>query len=210
MAKGRRRIGRVLEKLRGAASDAKRLVKTATDLEYEGNLDRRQLEDVVELAFLKCYLQWEAYVEEVLLLYMQGYPDLDGVKYRSYVRPRDLLHAQQIARQGREFAEFGDDKYLREVAERFLEGGKPICTALNQCSVLKQMRKVRNRIAHNSEFSEKMFSAVVEEIFGVFKASVSTPGKLLLELQPRGRHRMRLIEYYIRELEATGERMAKP
>lgn len=134
---------------------------------------------IYELAFLRCFLAWEVFVEETFYQYILGRTAPNGTIYRRYLTPRSMVHAKQIVRGGRPFVTWTDPGRIIDRAELFLRDGEPYATALGSASSdLADMVKIRNRIAHRSERASDEFLELVRRKLGSVPQGTS-PGRFL-------------------------------
>src|SRR6202521_4650386 len=63
---------------------------------------------IYELAFLRCFLAWEVFLEETFYQYVLGRSAPDGTAFTRYLTPRSMSHAKQVVRGGRGFVTWTD------------------------------------------------------------------------------------------------------
>lgn len=134
---------------------------------------------ISELAFLRCFLAWEVFLEETFYQYALGRAAPDGSQFPRYLTPTSMDHAKRVIRGGRAFVTWTDAGRVTERAEMFLRDGEPYATALgNASSDLADMVKIRNRIAHRSERATEEFLELVRRKLGYVPQGMS-PGRFL-------------------------------
>lgn len=135
---------------------------------------------VYELAFLRCFLAWEVFLEEIFYAYMLHKPAPDGTIYARYVSPRDEQHARDIIRGEKRFATWARGSEVIKRAELFFERGEPFSSGLGAASSdLADMVVVRNRIAHQSGMAKTQFLELVRKRHGSVPRGTSA-GRFLL------------------------------
>jgi hypothetical protein len=130
------------------------LVVVAEDRpQFQGNL-------VVELALLRGVGSWEVLMGEAFLAYMLGKTSRSGLTYQSVLRRRiSEAKARTALLGGRDYLDWlGRDRVLERGA-RWFPGDDGFVTASIAPNVLdlKDIRIVRNRIAHNSGDARSKF-----------------------------------------------------
>jgi hypothetical protein len=127
-----------------------------------------------ELAFLRCFLAWEVFLEDTFYAYLLGRAAPDGSTYQRYLTPRGLDHAKEVIRGGRPFITWTDPARVVDRAELFLRHGEPYATVIgNVSSELVEMRTVRNRIAHRSDSASAKFLELVRQRLGTVPNGMS-------------------------------------
>ena len=122
---------------------------------------------IYELAFLRCFLAWEVFLEGTFYAYMLGKGSPDGTKFGCYVSPRDEQHARDIIRGNRRFATWARSGDVIQRAELYFNNGEPYSSALGSASSdLVDMVIVRNRIAHQSGSAKSNFLDLVRRKHG--------------------------------------------
>lgn len=112
---------------------------------------------IVELSFLKFYISWENFLEQTFVRYMCGGANSSGYSPVRYVQPRTIKHAFNMIRQERRYIDWTASDVVINRALLYFRDGEPYASAIGSLPELEEMRKVRNRIAHRSEYSERAF-----------------------------------------------------
>jgi hypothetical protein len=121
------------------------------------------LEMVTEMAFLRAFLAWEAFLEESFILYLWGKAPPRGRAPKCYARLPTRRVAEQIVvpRRGG-YADWSKLDNVLHRAERFFENGKPYSDALkSQQNKLQDIHTIRNAIAHSSAYSWEKFQRLI-------------------------------------------------
>lgn len=135
---------------------------------------------IYELAFLRCFLAWEVFLEETFYAYMLQKPAPDGTVFTRYISPRDEQHARDIIRGERRFATWSRGADVIKRAELFFERGEPFSSGLGAAGGdLADMVVVRNRIAHQSGTAKTKFLDLVRRKHGSVPRGTSA-GRFLL------------------------------
>jgi len=162
---------------------------------------------VIELAFLRSFLAWEAFLEESFVLYLLGKKPPKGSPPKRYASPPTREIAHQLAAEGRDFADWTAAAKVSERAERFFEGGKPFSPVLNSRQYrFEQMKTVRNAIVHSSLFSEESFKRVVRGILTTYPPNLTVSGFLAMTV-PASSPPESFLESYLREIRFAAQRI---
>lgn len=137
------------------------------------------VESVAELVFLRFFAVWENFLEETFIRYMCGGHAPSGYAPRLRTRCLTLANARDVLFRGRRYVQWGQVEGVYERARIYFENSEPYTSVLGTVdSHLKQMAKIRNRIAHISQASIKSYKGVVRDFYG-YNPRRMTPGKLL-------------------------------
>jgi hypothetical protein len=120
---------------------------------------------LIEMAFLRCFLGWERFLEESFILYLLGKKPRRRRRYPScHVTPKSWKHANQLIlpETGRSYVDWVNLRNVRNRANRFFANGEPFESALTpRFYMFDEMRVIRNAIAHRSHSSQNNFHNLV-------------------------------------------------
>ena len=138
------------------------------------------MEMVTEMAFLRAFSAWEAFLEESFILYLWGKAPPRGRAPKRYAHPPTRRVAEQIVViEGRKYADWSKFHSVIGRAERFFENGKPYSDALkSQQTRLESIQTIRNAIAHSSAYSWEQYQRLVRGELGTCPPSL-TIGRFL-------------------------------
>jgi len=147
-----------------------------------GKLTRLQLELLVESIFFNAFRSYEGFIREVFILYCMEKKSSKRPHAKSFLRPINFLHAEQLLKSSMEFLDWTSADTVIERAEIFLDNGYPIKLPYTTYrSQLNNFRKIRNHITHNSLESEMHFSKVVRTYHhGVMPLTIPSPAQYLM------------------------------
>ena len=142
-----------------------------------------QLHLITEGLFFSAYRAFENYLENAFILCLVGEPTSRNFVPISYLQPKDVNHARELIKAGQSFLDWTSPDNVISRAETYLEDGKPFNNVLPSHLVpLRNMKKLRNHIAHNSKESEGEYKKLVRDLNnGVLPLQTPTPGELLLQ-----------------------------
>jgi hypothetical protein len=187
------------------------LVDSVQELRFPAAAQKRfpalpylQVTLIAELAFLRCFLAWETFLEGSFVCYLGGKTACDGTAFSSYLAaPTDArVRSIIVAEQAKGYVSWASVDSVRKRASVYLQDGEPYASALDSAdTVLKDMTTIRNRIAHRSPSASRKFLSLVQSRHGTIPRGI-TPGRFLLlpGLAPPKRR----LEEYIETLGAVG------
>lgn len=161
----------VRESFLAASSSSRELVKAISGLSGINpssqcpRLHTEQARRVVELAFLGLVSAWEEFLEQSFVRYLagatadQGYaPDLRMGKASDIAHAYHLVSGDPNFDPARNYAKFGDPKWVIAISKNYFALGAPYATVLHaNIEPLQHAVKLRNRVAHNSSKSREDF-----------------------------------------------------
>lgn len=140
----------------------------------------KQADEIVELAFLKCFIIWETFQEEIFIHYLLGKSPPNGEKIVRYFFPENREHAKKLYTDPRGFSDWTTPDTVIERAEVVFENGGLLKRALSPRIVeLKEIKKIRNAIAHWSGPAKSQFENIVRSRIGYYPREMS-PGRFLV------------------------------
>jgi len=140
----------------------------------------KQADEIVELAFLKCFIIWETFQEEAFICYLLGESPPNEEKIVRYFFPDNREHAKKLYIDQRGFSDWTTPETVIERAEVVFESGGLFKRALSPRMVeLKEIKKIRNAIAHRSGQAKSQFEKIVRSHIGYYPRKMS-PGRFLI------------------------------
>jgi hypothetical protein len=113
---------------------------------------------VRELAFLRCVLAWEVFLEDSFVVYLTGGTGLSGKKAKARIIARTGPQARSVLLGGQDYLTWTSADAVKKRAQVWFSDSEPYLTALAAMATHREIRIVRNRIAHNSGEAQKKFS----------------------------------------------------
>ena len=161
-------------------------------------LTKAQIELLVESIFFSAFRSFEGFLREVFILYCMEKQSSKRPKVKSYLKPRTFEHTEQMIKSSMEYLDWTNPSTLVERSEMYLANNGhpiklPITTNLQQ---LKEFKKIRNHIAHNSIESETHFIKIVRTYNnGVQPLRIPNPGEYLMFTSKRNRSNYLLLDF---------------
>lgn len=163
---------------------------------------------VAELAFLRCFIAWETFIEEVFVSYARGKAACDGTVFPCFLSAPTEAHLRNmIIGERRGFAPWSDVSSVRKRAKLYFPDGEPFVNVLDSASTaLNDMVIVRNRIAHRAPSASRKFLDLVQSRHGTIPPGIN-PGRFLLG--PGTNPSMRRVDEYVEVLRLAARQIAQ-
>lgn len=202
-----RKLHVVLNEFDSRMRESRRLANDANRWSVRAGGGRRPVispsrrDSIIELAFLRAFLAWEAFLEKSFIAYLCGDVPPRGRAPKRYYFPPNYRMAMDWLAEGRDYAKWASPVVVAERATRHFARGYPFATVLesNQ-SALNDANTIRNSIAHESGSARTKFEKVVRQALGTLPAK-STPGAFLVTTVPRSAPPVSFLEFYVSKLE---------
>lgn len=147
-----------------------------------------------ESALSRAFRAYENFVEDTSLAFLTGEPTASGTPVTKYASPPSRAHARSMLQGSQRFLDWADPSTVTKRGELFLHIDASLPVAVTQSwTTIDQMRRVRNRIAHNSVESMNQYQKVVQDILLVTPTPMPRPGDILLARPQRGPFRGREV-----------------
>jgi hypothetical protein len=141
-----------------------------------------QLDILVEMVFFRAYRCYEQFIRKVVLLYCSGQQTMSGKSVVSFLSPRDHGHAENLVKSTKPYIEWGNPDEVVQRAELYLDDGFPIKQSYTpRLAALKDLRRIRNHIAHSSPESLVQYRIALRNYFGAAPLPEPAPGRFLLQ-----------------------------
>lgn len=135
---------------------------------------------IIEQAFIKVFIEWELFLENSTIAYTLGECSTKGVSLKCYIFPKDEEHANQLIKGAALYPDWSNMEAVIELEKSLFEDGFPYVRALQGfSSKYKEMKKVRNHIAHQSIKSSEAFKSLIRGVLSASDVGI-TPAEFLL------------------------------
>lgn len=162
---------------------------------------------VTELAFLRAFIAWEAFLEESFVLYLWGKDPPRGNAPQRHAFPSNRKHAERLAFEGKAYADWTVLGEVATRAERFFRGGRPYSQVLkSRQNRFGDMKTIRNAIVHSSGHSETQFKRLVRRKLQTCPPSM-TVARFLDMTIPQSSPPESFLESYVAEMRFAAERI---
>lgn len=161
----------------------------------------------MELAFLRAFLAWEAFLEKSFLLYLAGQIPPKGRQPKRYYYPPNQKMAMDWLAEGREYSKWADAGEVGKRASRFFKDGYPFTSVLrsNQ-TALTDANMIRNMIAHESMSAQEKFEKIVRRELATLPLN-KTAGAFLGMTVPTSTPPVSFLESYMSKLEFCAQQI---
>lgn len=177
---------------------------------FSGSVNRYQLELLTETVFFYAYREFENFLEDAFVLFSLEKKSISGKKYSSFLKPKNFSHARELLQSGMQFLDWTSPDSVISRAEIYLVDGKPFKTPIaSSLESLRDMKKLRNHIAHNSRESRKGYIAVITKHYRTVPLKEPMPGKYLLEMVSRAAHPKYYLVKYIEDMKNVATAICK-
>lgn len=161
-------------------------------------LTRPQMELMVESIFFASFRAYEGFIREIFLLYCLEKTTTTKRNIKSYLKPRNFEHSELLVKSSMPFLDWTSPETIIERAELYLENGYPIklpyTTNLQQ---LRDFKRLRNHIAHNSLESETQYEKLVRLYYnGIKPLQMPLPGRYLMLPSRRRASNYLLLDFF--------------
>jgi len=163
-------------------------------------LSTSQVRLTYEMAYLRIFASWEAFLEDSFIRYLCGYSNstgqqsiVSGSYFRSLLDARRALLGQQT------FVLWHNPKKVAERGKKFFRQGVHETTLMSSLSRLEWFASVRHRIAHNHDDAKRHFDSACMALCGR-RFPGGRPGSFLRDTTVLGNARTRWLAIISDEL----------
>lgn len=162
-----------------------------------GRLSTAHLHFLSASLFFRAYKNYESVIEDSFILYCQNKPGRNGNIPKSYLLPMNSKHTKALLNFPRDFTDWSSPATIISRSEMFLRNGfkyKPVISSY--LSKLQDYKKIRNYIAHKSDFAHNQYSKVVQSYHGALPLIIPEPGEYLNYISRTDPSKYILIEIF--------------
>lgn len=144
-------------------------------------LTKTQLHVLTEAIFFAAFRSYEQFMLNVFVLYCCGIQPNRRRLVRPYLKPRTLKHAEELVQSSMPFLDWSSPHKVIERAETYLQDGYPIKDVISaNIDGLRNLKRIRNHIAHMSKESRLEYLKTVRHHYGTNPLKIPRPGEFLL------------------------------
>lgn len=160
-------------------------------------ISKKQLHFLTESIFFNAFRDYENLVRDVFILYTQEKKRSNGQKVKSYLKPKDFFHAENLIKSSMPFLDWNSPDTLISRSELYLKDGYPIKDPYSaNRTELTNFKRLRNHIAHNSVESLSAYKKVLRSYYGVNPLRVPSVGEYLLLTSKTDNTKYHLLEFF--------------
>ena len=146
-----------------------------------GALSKHQLHFLTEAVFFRAFRAYESFVRDTFLLYCLEKRRRSGAKVTSFLTPKSFSHAEELIQSSMRFLDWTNSDIVIERAELYLRDGFPIkLPYTTHRETLRDFKRIRNHIAHDSKESLAEYQIVLRKHYGATLLRIPSPGEFLL------------------------------
>ena len=211
-----RKLQRALGDLSRGMRESRRLAKDAhqwssgAGKKGRPDISEKTRDSIVEMAFLRAFLAWEAFLAESFILYLLGQIPPRGRAPKRYYFPPNREMAEDWLAEGKDYAKWHNASEVATRASRLFRDGHPFTAVLRSSQArLSDATTIRNMIAHRSASAKSKFEAIVRRELGSLPLN-STAGAFLGTTAPRTVPPVSFLELYIDSFENCAQQITPP
>ena len=169
-------------------------------------MDKKEF--IVTSAFLKMFICWEEFLENIFINYLVGEPSIDGTQVNAFVSPQSQEHAHRILIGTQKYVDWANHEIVRRLANIFFENGDPLATNIASISSeLSDLKTIRNAAAHVSSTTQRNLDALSSRITSRTVSNFSV-SKLVMTLHPTNQS-LTILQNYQNILDTSAENIAR-
>lgn len=164
-----------------------------------GELNKSQVELLAESLFFAAYRSFEGFFREIFILYCLEKQSSKPPKVKSFLKPKNFEHAEKMIKSSMEYLDWTRTEHIINRAEMYLDhDGHPVKLPITtHQQQLKNFKKIRNHIAHNSIESEYQFVKIVRVYnHGVAPVRIPSAGQFLMFQSKNNPTKYQLGEFF--------------
>lgn len=159
-------------------------------------LPQRQLHLLTEAIFFAGFRAYESFVRDVFLLYCMEKKPPSGAKAKSFIKPKNFNHAEDLIQSSMRFLDWTQPDKVIQRAELYLDNGFPVkLPYTTNLEVLRDFKRIRNHIAHDSKPSLEEYRKVLRKHYRTIPLTLPSPGEFLL-VPERHSTRYKLLTFF--------------
>lgn len=174
-------IQEILDEFIEIKNDAQLSIKYAVNINISRDKISNSIKEmIINNAFMRVITAWEQFLEKSVFAYSLLEISLKGNSPKCYIMPIDEAHANEIIKGVSQYFDWSNKECIINMAERIFENGEPYKSVINRInSILLNIKKLRNNIAHNSYKSNAEFNTLVRNELSPSEVGISTAQFLL-------------------------------
>ena len=147
----------------------------------KSGLTKAQLHVLTEAIFFAAFRAYEQFIRNIFVLYCCGVQPNKRRLVRPYLKPKTLKHAEGMIQSAMPFLDWTSPDSVIARAETYLEDGYPVKDVISSnLESLRDLKRIRNHIAHMSKESHDEYLKTVKRHYGTVPLKVPRPGEFLL------------------------------
>ncbi len=173
----------------------------------------RRLEAILhEAGFMRAFVAWERFLEDVFLSYMMGQRPISGRAPHRYYEPPNSESAWDFLRMvagRRPYLNWTEPTEIAQRAQVVFRNGGCFSKLQAQNQVLQDMKRVRNAISHDSDIARAKFEELVRKQLTTLPPGC-TPGSLLGARNPNAGAHGTFLDTYLDVIRGLARNLLRP
>jgi hypothetical protein len=158
---------------------------------------------VVDAAFLRIFIAWESFLEDVFVGYLMGYPSSGGRVAKRCANPLSKGHAHELLIGTQKYVDWANPEIVRKLAQLFFDKGEPIGQLVASIqNDLFDLKIVRNAAAHLTSTTGRALDALATRKLGKHSQGV-TVSDFLLSIDASSVGSVTVLDSYVSLLDAA-------
>lgn len=163
---------------------------------------------VVDSAFLKIFIAWESFLEEVFVRYLLGQPSTTGKLAVRHATPSSDQHAREILIGTQKYVDWSNPEIVRRLARLYFSNGEPIEAVLGSIqNDLFDLKTVRNAAAHLTSTTGKSLDALASRRLGRVCTNIAV-SDFVLSANPATGGTTSVLDGYLAVIDAGAHNIA--
>ncbi|GDX10900.1 hypothetical protein LBMAG57_26720 [Verrucomicrobiota bacterium] len=203
-------IGTALTAFRAEIATHQGYITNAFVQDAAGNylMGAQQQSFVVDSAFLRMFIAWETFLEEVFVRYLLGNPSVAGTLAVLFANPGTEERAREMLVGTQKYVDWANPEIVRKLSRIYFNNGEPIGPAISAIqSDLFDLKTVRNAAAHLTTTTGRLLDALATRRLGHNCINISVSG-FVLAPDPTPGAAGSILDSYIVLLDATAHNIA--
>lgn len=162
---------------------------------------------IVNAAFLKFYIAWEEYLENIMSAYLLGELTLNGTAIVKNVAARGEKHAHELLVGTNTYFDWSNPDLIRRLSKLYLEESNVVGdNILSIQNDLFDLKTIRNAAAHISATTQQKLDGLASRLLSHTVVDISVES-LITSIEPTSG--LSYFEYYKQKLDIVAEKIAK-
>lgn len=163
---------------------------------------------VVESVFLKMFISWETFLEEVFVYYLMGNASASGRVPTKFASPTSESHAKEMITGTQKYIDWANPEIIRKLAKLYFDNGEPIGRVLSSIqSDLFDLKTIRNAAAHLTTTTKTSLEALAARKLNRSCSGIDV-STFVLSLDPRGNGTSTILDNYLILLDTAAHEIA--
>lgn len=156
-----------------------------------------QMHLLTEALFFAAFRSYEQFLRNIFLLYCCGHQTKRKKLVKTFLNSRSIEHAEILVKSSMPFLDWSSPDNLIDRSEIYLKDGYPIKLSIStNLGRLRELKRIRNHIAHMSNESLSEYKKVVKNHFSTLPLKIPRPGEFLLLTSRRNSSTYYLRDYF--------------